>query len=236
MKPQVFDAALSGMRLVRQAHTLVLSIAAGRTLASLETYFGPDAAIVRAMPNTPAAVGRGITAIIANRRVTGSALALATSLLAAVGSVVTVESEDQMDAVTAVSGSGPAYVFYLTECLADAGRKLGLSESLATSLARATVSGSGELMSISGLPAALLRQNVTSPGGTTQAALSSADGRQRSPAAPRAGRSGRRQARPGARWLSRVARAWPTGKSVGRVLRCPLPVSCSRAPRGQVGS
>ncbi len=171
VKPQAFDAALSGMRALRQPDSLVVSIVAGKTLASLERHFGVDAAVVRAMPNTPAAVGCGITAIIANRRVTRSTLALASSLLAAVGNVVAVESEEQMDAVTAVSGSGPAYVFYLTECLADAGRKLGLSEGLANTLARATVSGSGELMSLSGLPAAQLRQNVTSPGGTTQAAL-----------------------------------------------------------------
>jgi pyrroline-5-carboxylate reductase len=171
VKPQVFEAVMSGLRVSRQANPLVISIVAGKTIASLEKHFGRDAAVIRAMPNTPAAVGRGITAMAANRNVSTSQLALATRLLSAMGEVVTVEREEQIDAVTAVSGSGPAYVFYLTECLADAGRKLGLSEELATVLARATVSGSGELMRLSGLPAAVLRRNVTSPGGTTHAAL-----------------------------------------------------------------
>ena len=171
VKPQIFDAAMTGLGMPRQASPLVISIVAGKTIASLERHFGGDAAVVRAMPNTPAAVGRGITAFAPNRAVTTAQLALATRLLSAVGEVVAVEREDQIDAVTAVSGSGPAYVFYLTECLAHAGVKLGLPEELATSLARATVSGSGELMRLTGLPAAALRQNVTSQGGTTQAAL-----------------------------------------------------------------
>jgi pyrroline-5-carboxylate reductase len=171
VKPQALDAALSGLGSLRQQSALVISIVAGKTIASISEHFGRDTAVVRAMPNTPAAVGRGITAMAANRNVDTVQLALARTLLAAVGEVVTVEQEEQIDAVTAVSGSGPAYVFYLTECLAEAGRKLGLADDLATILARATISGSGELMRLSGLPAATLRRNVTSPGGATQAAL-----------------------------------------------------------------
>ena len=127
--------------------------------------------MIRTIPNTPAAVGRGITAMAANGNVSPAQLALARTLLEAVGEVVTVENEAMIDAVTAVSGSGPAYVFYLTECLAAAGEKVGLPKELAMQLARATVSGAGELMRQSGIEAATLRQNVTSPKGTTYAAL-----------------------------------------------------------------
>jgi pyrroline-5-carboxylate reductase len=116
-------------------------------------------------------VGRGITAMAANRHVSPAQMAMARSLLEAVGEVVTVENEAMIDAVTAVSGSGPAYVFYLTECLAAAGEKVGLPKDLAMQLARATVAGAGELMRQSGTEAATLRQNVTSPKGTTYAAL-----------------------------------------------------------------
>ena len=145
--------------------------AAGKTIASFERHVGADAAVIRTIPNTPAAVGRGITAMAANANVSPAQLALARSLLAAVGEVVTVENEAMIDAVTAVSGSGPAYVFYLTECLAAAGEKAGLPKDLAMQLARATVSGAGELMRQSGIEAATLRQNVTSPKGTTYEAL-----------------------------------------------------------------
>jgi pyrroline-5-carboxylate reductase len=171
VKPQMFDAALSGLGSLLQPNSLVISIIAGKTAASIARQFGGDVAVVRAMPNTPASVGRGITALTANRHVGPDQLALAGELLRAVGEVVTVEREEQIDAVTAISGSGPAYVFYLTECLAEAGRKLGLADNLAVALASATISGSGELLRLSGLPAATLRKNVTSPGGTTQAAL-----------------------------------------------------------------
>ena len=123
------------------------------------------------MPNTPAAIGRGITAMVANEHVTKSQLALANALLSSTGEVVTVDDEAMIDLVTAVSGSGPAYIFYLTECMAAAGEKIGLPPALAMQLARATVSGSGELMRQSGIDAATLRQNVTSPKGTTYAAL-----------------------------------------------------------------
>ena len=171
VKPQSADEALSRIGALKSAQPLVLSIVAGKRITFFETYFGADAAIVRGMPNTPAAVGRGITAISPNRNVTAAQKALAEALLSAVGEVVTVSDEGLLDAVTAVSGSGPAYVFYLTECMAEAGKKLGLSEELATRLARATVAGAGELMMRSGFPAATLRQNVTSPKGTTFAAL-----------------------------------------------------------------
>lgn len=171
VKPQVMDEVLAPLaRLVGPA-TLVLSIAAGRTLASLARLLPEGTAIVRAMPNTPAAIGRGISVGVANAHVTTRQKALAHELLAAVGEVGWVEDEALMDAVTAVSGSGPAYVFLLAECLAAAGEAAGLDADLARRLARATVSGSGELLHRSGLDAAELRRNVTSPGGTTEAAL-----------------------------------------------------------------
>jgi pyrroline-5-carboxylate reductase len=158
--------------LVRMAGptTLAVSIMAGRTLGFLEHAL-PDRAIVRAMPNTPAAIGRGITVAVANARASADQRALAHRLLAATGAVEWVDDERLLDAVTAVSGSGPAYVFLLAESLARAGVGAGLPEGLAARLARATVAGSGELLHRSGLDPAVLRQNVTSPGGTTAAAL-----------------------------------------------------------------
>ena len=148
-----------------------LSIAAGRTIASYAAVLGPEAAIVRAMPNTPAAIGRGITVLCANPRVSASQRALAEGLMAAVGETAWIADEALMDAVTAVSGSGPAYVFLLIESLAAAGVAQGLEPALAVQLARATVAGAGELALRAGEPPAVLRQNVTSPGGTTAAAL-----------------------------------------------------------------
>jgi len=171
VKPQLMDDVLPGIAALGRSKPLILSIAAGKTIASLARHFGGDAAIIRTMPNTPAAIGRGITAMVANPHVSPAQLQLARALLAAVGEVVTVDDEALIDAVTAVSGSGPAYVFYLTEALAAAGEKVGLAPDLAMQLARATVSGAGELMRLSGQPAATLRQNVTSPKGTTHAAL-----------------------------------------------------------------
>ena len=150
--------------------TLVVSIMAGRTLAFLEGAL-PSKAIVRAMPNTPAAIGRGITVAVANAGVGADQRALAHRLLAATGAVEWVSDEGLLDAVTAVSGSGPAYVFLLAENLARAGVAAGLPEALAARLAQTTVAGSGELLHRSGLDPATLRQNVTSPGGTTAAAL-----------------------------------------------------------------
>jgi pyrroline-5-carboxylate reductase len=150
--------------------TVVLSIMAGRTLQFLGQAF-PDAALVRAMPNTPAAIGRGITVAVGNARVAADQHTLVHRLLSAVGAVEWVDDEALMDAVTALSGSGPAYVFLLAEAMARAGIAAGLPPALAAKLARATVAGSGELLHRSPLEAATLRQNVTSPGGTTAAAL-----------------------------------------------------------------
>jgi pyrroline-5-carboxylate reductase len=171
VKPQVMDDVLPGLAALKASKPLIVSVAAGKTIATFERSFGSDAAVIRTMPNTPAAVGRGITAMAANPNVSASQLDLAEKLLSAVGEVVTVENEAMIDAVTAVSGSGPAYVFYLTECLAAAGEKAGLPKDLAVKLARATVAGAGELMRQTGTDAATLRQNVTSPKGTTYAAL-----------------------------------------------------------------
>ena len=170
VKPQSMDQAAPPYRHYA-AHTCYLSIAAGRTIAGFERMFGADAAIVRAMPNTPAAVGRGITVACPNRPVTESQRGLCDQLLSAVGEVAWVADEALLDPVTAVSGSGPAYVFLLIECLAEAGVAAGLAPDLAMRLARATVCGSGELAFRSTEPAAQLRRNVTSPGGTTEAAL-----------------------------------------------------------------
>ncbi len=172
IKPQNFDAVLSGLAGLKVHGPLVLSIAAGRTIAGIERHFDDGTAVIRAMPNVPAAVGRGITAMVANPQVSADQLALAQALLEAIGEVVTIDDEALMDAVTAVSGSGPAYVFHLAECLAEAGIAAGLPERLATRLARATVSGAGELMRVTGRPAADLREMVTSPKGTTHEALS----------------------------------------------------------------
>lgn len=170
VKPQMMDAALPGyQRFV--GGPVFLSIAAGRTIGSFERSLGASTPIVRSMPNTPAAVGRGITVACANSKVTADQRKLCDELLSAVGEVAWVEDEGLLDAVTAVSGGGPAYVFLLIECLAEAGAAAGLPADLAMRLARATVSGSGELARQSAEPAAVLRQNVTSPGGTTLEAL-----------------------------------------------------------------
>jgi pyrroline-5-carboxylate reductase len=170
VKPQVIAAVLPDLRPLVGTDTITVSIAAGTTVANLEAGLGPTA-IVRAMPNTPAQVGRGITAAVANQRVDAAGKALVTALLQAVGDVVWVDDEGLIDAVTAVSGSGPAYVFLLAECLAEAGIEAGLPAEIAARLARATVSGAGELLRRSDLPPEQLRKNVTSPGGTTAAAL-----------------------------------------------------------------
>jgi pyrroline-5-carboxylate reductase len=149
--------------------TLVVSIMAGTKIAALRAACG--GAVVRAMPNTPAAIGRGITVAVAAQGVDAGQRAVADALLRATGAVEWVDDEALMDAVTAVSGSGPAYIFLLAEELARAGVAAGLPADLATKLARETVAGSGELLHCSDLDAATLRQNVTSPGGTTAAAL-----------------------------------------------------------------
>lgn len=171
VKPQVMEQVFASVARLAGPRTLTLSIAAGRPIASFEAHLKPGAAVVRAMPNTPAAIGRGITVCVANAHVTAEQRALCESLLAAVGEVAWVADEGQMDAVTAVSGSGPAYVFLLAECLEKAAVAAGLAPDLARRLARATVAGSGELLARSHEDAAVLRRNVTSPGGTTAAAL-----------------------------------------------------------------
>ncbi|MCP3472864.1 pyrroline-5-carboxylate reductase [Bradyrhizobium sp. CCGUVB1N3] len=169
VKPQSFREAGAKLRPYVSLGTSVVSIMAGTTIASLQEVCG--GAVVRAMPNTPAAIGRGITVAVAANNVSNSQRAVADALLRATGSVEWVEDEGLMDAVTAVSGSGPAYVFLLAEELARAGVEAGLPEALATKLARETVAGAGELLHRSELASSTLRQNVTSPGGTTAAAL-----------------------------------------------------------------
>ncbi|MFD1329565.1 pyrroline-5-carboxylate reductase [Mycoplana ramosa] len=171
VKPQMMDAVLPPLKDLVGSETVVVSVAAGTTLAKLEAHLG-QASMVRAMPNTPAMVGRGVTGAFANDRVSAAKRDQVHALLEVSGPVEWVASEADIDAVTAVSGSGPAYVFYLVECMAEAGRKLGLPADLAMRLARETVSGAGELLHQSPEDAAKLRQNVTSPGGTTAAALS----------------------------------------------------------------
>ena len=171
VKPQVMDQVFAPLAKLAGPDTVVLSIAAGRSIASFEKHLAPGIAVVRAMPNTPAAIGRGITGAAGNAHLTAAQKATCDALLSAVGEVVWVRDEGLIDAVTAVSGSGPAYVFLLAECLAEAGRAAGLDAETATALARATVSGAGELLHRSPLDAGTLRQNVTSPGGTTAAAL-----------------------------------------------------------------
>lgn len=171
VKPQSMDNVLPSYRRFAAPETVFLSIAAGRTIGSFERHLGDQARIVRAMPNTPAAVGRGITVACANSLVSAPQRDLCGALLAAVGEVAWVEDEGLLDPVTAVSGSGPAYVFLLVEALAEAGAAAGLPAELALRLARATVAGSGELLHRSPEPADQLRRNVTSPGGTTAAAL-----------------------------------------------------------------
>ena len=170
VKPQVIDAVLPLYRRWARPETLFISIVAGKTLAGLGRHLGPTA-VIRAMPNTPAAIGRAITVACANSRVSLEQRQLCDRLLAAIGESAWVEDEALIDAVTAVSGSGPAYVFLLIEGLAKAGEAAGLPPALALRLARSTVAGSGELARISTESPAVLRENVTSPGGTTRAAL-----------------------------------------------------------------
>jgi len=171
VKPQTMDEAAPHYARYAGAGTVFLSIAAGKTIAGFEAALGEGAAIVRAMPNTPAAIGRGISVACPNANVSEAQRTLCGELLSAVGEVAWVEDEALIDPVTAVSGSGPAYVFLLTEAMTEAGVKAGLPEALSKQLARATVAGAGELMRQSGEEASQLRVNVTSPGGTTQAAL-----------------------------------------------------------------
>ena len=171
VKPQMMGDALPAIAAMGGGKTLFVSVAAGTPISAFEAALGAQSPIVRAMPNTPAAVGRGITAIIGNAPAGAAHLDMAETLLRAVGQVVRLDSEDQMDAVTGVSGSGPAYVFHMIECLASAGEAQGLSPDLAMQLAQATVAGAGALAEAAGESPAELRANVTSPNGTTQAGL-----------------------------------------------------------------
>jgi pyrroline-5-carboxylate reductase len=171
VKPQLVEETLGRLASKIGKSTVVLSIAAGRTLASLAKPLPKGTAVVRAMPNTAAAIGHSMTVACANLSVSRDQALECSSLLEAVGQVRWIDDESLMDAVTAVSGSGPAYVFLLAECLAEAGREAGLDAELANELARATVSGAGALLAHSDLSAAELRKNVTSPKGTTAAAL-----------------------------------------------------------------
>ncbi|AVO36698.1 pyrroline-5-carboxylate reductase [Pukyongiella litopenaei] len=171
VKPQMMGAALPAIRALGSGDTLFVSVAAGTTIATFEQVLGADTPVIRAMPNTPAAIGRGITALIGNACADAADMDLAETLLSAVGQTVRLDSESQMDAVTGVSGSGPAYVFHLIETLAAAGAAQGLDPDLAMRLAKATVAGAGALAEAADEDPARLRVNVTSPNGTTQAAL-----------------------------------------------------------------
>jgi pyrroline-5-carboxylate reductase len=171
IKPQAMAAVLPAYESLARSGAVVLSIAAGTVIARFESAFGAATPIVRAMPNTPAAIGQGVTALVANRHVSAAQKELCSALMAAVGAVHWIADEELMHAITAMSGGGPAYLFLLIESLAKAGIASGLPAELAWPLARGTVAGSGALAAQSEEPAEVLRQNVTSSGGTTQAAL-----------------------------------------------------------------
>ena len=171
VKPQMMGAALPDVKALGNGDTLIISIAAGTPISTFEDILGAKTPLVRAMPNTPAAIGRGITALVGNAEVRSDHMDLADALLLSVGQTVRLDGEHQMDAVTAVSGSGPAYVFHLIETLAAAGEAEGLPADLAMQLAKATVGGAGELAEDVDDTPSQLRVNVTSPNGTTQAAL-----------------------------------------------------------------
>lgn len=171
VKPQMMTEALPDVKMLGDGNTLVISIAAGTPISTFEKMLGDKTPIIRAMPNTPAAIGRGITALIGNSQTSADHMDLAEALLWSIGQTVRLDSESQMDAVTAVSGSGPAYVFHLIEALAAAGVAEGLPADLSMQLAKATVGGAGELAEDVDETPEQLRINVTSPNGTTQAAL-----------------------------------------------------------------
>ncbi|WP_299871389.1 pyrroline-5-carboxylate reductase [uncultured Sulfitobacter sp.] len=171
VKPQMMGDALPSMAALGNGETVFVSVAAGTPISYFEQTLGADTPVVRAMPNTPAAISKGITAIVGNGAAGAAALDEAEALLSAVGEVVRLDAESQIDAVTGVSGSGPAYVFHMIECLAAAGEAQGLSAALSLQLAKATVAGAGALAAEAAEDPAQLRVNVTSPNGTTQAAL-----------------------------------------------------------------
>lgn len=172
VKPQTMNEVCTQLKTLIGPKTLILSIAAGRTLAGFASFFGAAQPLIRSMPNTPAAIGKGMTVAIANKHVSPAQKTLAADLLKCAGAFEWIEDETLLDAITALSGSGPAYVFYLIEMLAASGKKLGLSADLAMTLARQTVIGSAALAeSEPKISADTLRHNVTSPAGTTEAAL-----------------------------------------------------------------
>lgn len=171
VKPQTMAEALRQVAQFGGGGTLILSVAAGTPIKTYETAFGPGTRIIRSMPNTPAAVGKGITAIVGNSHATPQDLELAEAMLSAIGQVVRLANEAQIDAVTGISGSGPAYIFYLIDTLAAAARAEGLPADMAMRLAKATVAGAGALAEQSDETPEQLRINVTSPNGTTQAGL-----------------------------------------------------------------
>jgi pyrroline-5-carboxylate reductase len=171
LKPQVLKGEHEVLAALGKTGALVVSIAAGVTTPFLTAELGPRARVVRAMPNTPGAIGKGITVLYTGAKLTRADRALAESLMASLGETLWLTDETLMDAVTAVSGSGPAYVFLMAEAFAAAAREQGLDTRTAERLARATVSGAGALLGMDARPAAELRREVTSPGGTTEAAL-----------------------------------------------------------------
>lgn len=171
VKPQMMGDALPAIQALGGGSSLFISVAAGTSLATFEQVLGADTPVVRAMPNTPAAIRQGITAVIGNSNVAAADLALAEDLLSAIGETVRLDDEAQMDAVTGLSGSGPAYVFHLIETMAAAGQAHGLPHGLAMKLAKSTVAGAGALAMAADEDPSQLRVNVTSPNGTTQAAL-----------------------------------------------------------------
>ena len=171
VKPQVMDAAVVPLLAFAGAGCVFISIAAGKTVDYFETKLGAKAAVIRAMPNTPAAIGVGMTVAFANENTGADQKAVCEAMMSAVGQFAWLDDEGFIDAVTAVSGSGPAYVFYLTECLEAAAKAAGLPDALARALAMQTVVGAGALLSATSEGAAVLRRNVTSPHGTTEAAL-----------------------------------------------------------------
>lgn len=171
VKPQMMDEALATLKSYDLSKSVILSVAAGKTIHYFEDHLSQDHAIVRAMPNTPAAIGKGITVCVSNRLVSDAQKTVCSTLLETVGNVEWIEDEGLMDAVTALSGSGPAYVFYMAEAMAAAGEAIGLPKDLSDKLAHQTVSGAGALLEKSNESPSKLRENVTSPGGTTAAAL-----------------------------------------------------------------
>jgi pyrroline-5-carboxylate reductase len=171
VKPQILKGEAPLLQAVGRTGALVLSIAAGITTVTLSAGLGSAARLIRAMPNTPGAIGRGITVLYAAPSAQADDRILAEALTDPLGETLWLEDEALMDAVTAVSGSGPAYVFLMAEALAEAGRNQGLDPATANRLARATISGAGALLDVDPRDAAALRKEVTSPGGTTEAAL-----------------------------------------------------------------